>query len=508
MNANSEGRRIGGCLANPEREPVEGGAPSPPGNPAFRRNAAPTERRPPWSLFRKTICSSFAPIRGFFPFVTKRQFRATTKPMSLLTRRRFLELAATSAGAFALRSVRADEAQTPLPPLSEGTSFFLVGDTHYLANKEKPETLDEVSRAYTSGLIGWLNKIPEMPLPEDLGGTKLPLPAGLIHAGDLIDTGDKNGAPFTTMQETEFNAWAADFGLNGGDGRLPYPVREVHGNHDAPRGTGLVLDQIRERNKKRAGLANVCENGVHCSWDWGGVHFINLGIVVGGSDPASRGYPALGSLEFLISDLATQVGTSGRPVVLTHHVDVARYCAPPKEPPLPAKFEWEFADVRAYFDALKNYRIAAILYGHTHTRRIFGWDGTPPVKDGAPAGIPVFTHRQRRPFQNARPGVLSLADHGQGDHCPRILFAGRLDDSELDQGSVAPPVPVLICPSSALSIRRRFRTLPADARHPFHSVLYRLALPEGRDLDGPGARTARAHDRLSRRTNVLRPATV
>ena len=278
----------------------------------------------------------------------------------------------------------------PLPALNEGVSFFLVGDTHYLANKENPGTLDDVSRGYTSGLMDWLNRIPEIPLPAGVGGATIPAPAGLIHAGDLIDSGDKNGGPFAAMQETEIGAWTADFGLNGGDGRLRYPVREVHGNHDGPRGTGLMLDKIRERNKKRAGVANVSENGVHYSWDWGGVHFVNLGIVVGGARADARGYPALGSLEFLIDDLATQVGTSGRRVVLTHHVDVARYCAPLKEPPSPVKFEWEFADVRAYFEALKNYRIAAILHGHTHSRRIFGWDGTPPVKEGAPAGIPVF----------------------------------------------------------------------------------------------------------------------
>ena len=103
--------------------------------------------------------------------------------------------------------------------------------------------------------------------------------------------------------------------------------------------------------------------------------------------PRPRRYPPLESLDFLVSDLADKVGKSGRPVVITHHVDVARYCAPPAAG---ATAEWDVADVRAYYETIRAYRIAAVCYGHTHTRRIFAWDGQPPVKDGTPGGIPVF----------------------------------------------------------------------------------------------------------------------
>ena len=36
-----------------------------------------------------------------------------------------------------------------------------------------------------------------------------------------------------------------------------------------------------ERSQRRTGLKNVSPNGLHYSWDWAGVHFIALGIVVG-----------------------------------------------------------------------------------------------------------------------------------------------------------------------------------------------------------------------------------
>ena len=49
--------------------------------------------------------------------------------------------------------------------------------------------------------------------------------------------------------------------------------------------------------------------------------------------------------------------------------------------------EWDPADVRGYFDALKGYNVAAVFYGHTHTRNVFRWDGSPKK---AEKGVPVF----------------------------------------------------------------------------------------------------------------------
>jgi predicted phosphodiesterase len=284
-------------------------------------------------------------------------------------------------------------------------AFFLIGDTHYLADKADPSRLTEVSRDYTSRLIGRLNELPGTMITPEAGGGIVATPRGVIHAGDLIDTGDKNGAPFEAMKQTELDAFIGDFGLDGGDGRLLWPIREVYGNHDAPRGEGVVLERLRERNTRRAGTAAVSANGVHFSWDWGGVHFVNLGIVVGEAKTARhpRRYAPLDSLDFLVADLADNVGDSGRPVVITHHIDVARYCAPP-----PAdsagnfKNEWDYADMQAYHAALKGYRIAGIFYGHTHNRRIFPWDGTPPKAAEPAAGGSPSSTRQKPRISRAR----------------------------------------------------------------------------------------------------------
>src|SRR6185437_10344392 len=151
-------------------------------------------------------------------------------------------------------------------------AFFLVGDTHYLANKDEPQQLDPQSQAVTSRLIDTLNRLPGMMIPENAGGGIVARPRGVIHAGDLIDSGDKTGRALAQMQATEWKGFVGDYGLTGQDGRLQYPVYEVHGNHDGPGGRGLAIDGIIERNKRRPGIINVSTGGLHYSWNWGPVH--------------------------------------------------------------------------------------------------------------------------------------------------------------------------------------------------------------------------------------------
>lgn len=244
-----------------------------------------------------------------------------------ISRREMLGALAGASAAIALRPAWAAADTKPV-------AFSLVGDTHYLANKESPGEMFADSAAVTSQLVNTLNQLPGKAITAEAGGGEVAPLNGVIHAGDLIDTGDKSGGPHEKMQQTEWEAFTADFGLTGKEGKLKFPVYEVHGNHDGPRGTGIAIDGIQERNKKRAGVKNVSANGQHYSWDWGTgenqVHFINLGIVVGSNQDKSqpRRYNPLASLEFLKEDLAASVGDSGRPIVITHHIDVQRYSTP------------------------------------------------------------------------------------------------------------------------------------------------------------------------------------
>ncbi len=298
------------------------------------------------------------------------------------SRRDFIRTAAASA--LALPRLRAAETTT------EPVSFFLVGDTHFFADHDEPSQMDAGSHEVTSRLIDTLNELPGTAIPAEARAGTVAVPRGLIHVGDLIDSGDKTGPIFSKMQETEWAAWSAGYGLTGRDGRLKYPVYELCGNHDAPHGTGLVIDQIIARNKQRPSVTNVSANGLHYSWDWGHVHFVVLGLIVGtaAETKRQRRYAALDSLDFLRADLAAMVGESGRPVVLLHHVDLGRYTQPTCDPAAPFdNKEWDACDVRGFYEAIRGHQIAAIFHGHTHARNIFRWDG---ASAKAAEGIAVF----------------------------------------------------------------------------------------------------------------------
>ena len=272
---------------------------------------------------------------------------------------------------------------------NDSVAFFLIGDTHYLADKNETGRLDERSSAVTSRLIETLNRLPGTTIPEPAGGGAVAAPRGVIHAGDIIDSGDKAGGPHPAMQKTEWAGFEVDFGLSGKEGKLKLPVFEVHGNHDSPHGAGLAIDEIKRRNKSRPGLAAVSSNGLHYSWNWGGVHFVNLGIVVGSTEETKRRrrYAPLDSLQFLVDDLK-QHAADGKPVVITHHVDMARYSLPCDPTEEAKSHEWDPCDVQAYYRAIKDYRVAGILYGHTHVRNVYRWNGTQDTKQAT--GLPVF----------------------------------------------------------------------------------------------------------------------
>lgn len=265
-------------------------------------------------------------------------------------------------------------------------SFFVAGDTHYRADQKDPSKMDAISAGYNTRLVDWLNKLPGTNFTAEAGGGKVPPVHGVVHAGDMIDNGDKGPAK-KKMMETEMRAFDTDWGLNGREGKLRWPVREVHGNHDGPRGDTVMVKEIIARNRRRAGIASVSPNGLHYSWDWAGVHFVALGIIVGDAPEVKRKrrYAPLGSLPFLKQDLAKNVGASGRPVVLVHHVDVHRYSEAVPDAKAITN-EWDYGDAHAFYATIKPYRVAASLCGHTHARKVLRWNGT--KDEGAADGFP------------------------------------------------------------------------------------------------------------------------
>jgi len=260
-------------------------------------------------------------------------------------------------------AARAWSAETPAPaapPAARNFTFISTSDSHYKAAEAKPwnewdhETLLQI------------NAVTDLAWPEKLVGGPIARPRGVLLLGDCIDDGDRvqDGR---NISEEQYKAFLADVGLDGTDGALKFPVFEGWGNHDGPpegktKGTFSFQAELKRRNQVRLAkglISNVSANGLHYSWDWDDVHFVQLNFYPADKQREGVRYSPVwhdpqGSLAFLKEDLAKKVGTSGRPVVLMSH----------------AGFDtdwWVADDWKDAYDAAKDYNVILYLYGHTGT---------------------------------------------------------------------------------------------------------------------------------------------
>ncbi|MCX7047388.1 MAG: metallophosphoesterase [Candidatus Sumerlaeota bacterium] len=265
-----------------------------------------------------------------------------------------------------LYGAAADESK---PAPQRNITFIATSDVHYDAfeNEDRNDRVrDTIQR---------MNAITSESWPASLGGGAIQKPRGVVALGDVIDDGDRifEGKKQTAPQYAFF---AADFGLDGTDGKLKYPVYEGWGNHDGPpagkeRNGFSFQAELKKRNalrKEKGWLTGLSENGLHYSWDWDDVHFIQLNIYPADTQNPNVKYSAewhnpQGSLTFMKEDLAKRVGSSGRPVALMSHCGFDTNW-------------WIAEDWKAAYEAAKPYNVILYLYGHTGTG----------VSEWAPAG--------------------------------------------------------------------------------------------------------------------------
>jgi cytolysin (calcineurin-like family phosphatase) len=248
-----------------------------------------------------------------------------------------------------------------VPGAPRDVTFLVTSDAHYDAfeNEDRNDRVRDTLRA--------MNAVTNLTWPEALGGGPIAQPRAVIVLGDLIDDGDrvfqgKHQGPRQWLQ------YLADFGFDGRDGLLDFPVFETWGNHDGPPvgcdkfGFNLQA-QLKDRNRRRlqhGWLTALSSNALFCSWDWDDVHLVLLGIY-----PADRPNPdwqkysptwhdPQGALSFLKEDLARHVGDSGRPVVLMSHCGFDTDW-------------WHTNDWQAAYQAAGSYHVILYLYGHTGT---------------------------------------------------------------------------------------------------------------------------------------------
>jgi hypothetical protein len=252
-------------------------------------------------------------------------------------------------------------------------TFFAVSDPHFGQHSANRDN----NRA---AMPHFLNTLAGSNYPASVGGGVVAEPRGIVVPGDLINM------PDTAL----WRQYALDYDI-AGEGRVKHPVFDGLGNHDYSGAGGVIVDSMRARNARRRGLTDIDSANLHYSWDWDGVHFVQLnlysGTVAKDSDP-------FGSYGFLERDLDRHVGNSGRPVMLVQHY------------PFPDTGWWPESEASRTAALLKRYNCIGILHGHSHAKRFYKYEGLDVYDDGSimNGDILVFRITEGRMFVLHRSG--------------------------------------------------------------------------------------------------------
>jgi hypothetical protein len=263
------------------------------------------------------------------------------------------------------------------PAHAADLTFVVTSDLHY--NGDAANANNVSGRA----TIADINALAGKTYPSSIGGDTVRAPQFVALCGDVCN-GYSSNEPGMHQQ---FAYFVADWGLNG-EKLLHCPVYEGLGNHDAQFIPAIINDLIA-RNATRTGV-NVSSNGLHYSWNMGGVHFIQANLFVGNdvNDTSSQESPPMNSLEFVVDDLRTRVGASGMPVVIFQHYGWDDFSFLDHESGVDHLGRWwTTAQSDTFYNAVKNYNVVGVFWGHTHRVAIQKWNNTIDVyNDGATLG--------------------------------------------------------------------------------------------------------------------------
>jgi len=131
-------------------------------------------------------------------------------------------------------------------------------------------------------------------------------------------------------------------------------------------------------------------NGLNYSWDWQGVHFIQLNLRPSDNtdgDPSLNPYRAL---TFLKKDLQRWAG-SNRPVIIIHHYGFDDFSGSVDANSKTKQPWWTINQKNEYWDAIASYNVIALITGHCHTpvSALQKWS-RPVGKSNGPASINTF----------------------------------------------------------------------------------------------------------------------
>jgi hypothetical protein len=364
-----------------------------------------------------------------------------------------------------------------IPPLvlhPQNVTFYVGADYHVFRG-----TFSPLVQAYFPTALGAFSTS-KTPWPSGTGipaGDTVDPPLALVIAGDMTTGGgiDELGAYRTV--------WEA--GTLAGGWSFPFAVFPGLGNHDlVDAGTGgagagtsaqRMWDyvgkamQFFNMDNSAVGLLGVNDGqGTHnYSWDWGGVHYVQLNTWAGETNQYNG--PISNGLAWLANDLAKNVGNSTKPVVLFQHYDLLSLSDSQGHRVYDSMenqvFQawWNVSEYTTFWNIIRDYNVIGTFSGHVHA-----WDMQRPEHytaydgvAGSSLSLPVTDSQGRAKIYD----VYRLAPLGSGN-----FFSARVTPDYLDvaawNSALAglPPEPITNSPmwGGAASCRKKINTRFVD----------------------------------------------
>ncbi|MDX3927734.1 MAG: metallophosphoesterase [Shinella sp.] len=307
-----------------------------------------------------------------------------------LTRRSFIKDAAGLGLALSLPARPA--AAAGRPPVD--ATFVFTCDVHtcLVAADTLSPNCEEEGKTDANLLrhIAALNKVADYHWPEEIGGVatglagaggRIGTPLGLVVGGDMTDDG--GGQVKVPGEGRQLQQFASRYQQGTGPDRVHFPVYTGLGNHDLDQdGVPPHVDWYRrelrdyvELNhrstvfyKAPVPVTNYDVPSDNYSWDWGGLHLVQLQRF-GGDE--SKG--AISGLGWLRQDLASYAA-DGRPVVLFQHYGWDAFSLE-RWDPLRTTFDdegsgaphwWTESERAALLQVLEGYNVVGLFHGHQH----------------------------------------------------------------------------------------------------------------------------------------------
>ncbi|XEN32170.1 cytolysin (calcineurin-like family phosphatase) [Ensifer sp. WSM1721] len=240
--------------------------------------------------------------------------------------------------------------------------------------------------------VAALNAISALDWPETIegkpsglagAGTKIGRPLGLVLGGDITDDG--GGQVREPREGRQLQQFQSRYEQAPGPHHIHIPVYVGLGNHDLdqdgpPPNADWYRRELRDYvelthrqtvfYKPPVPVANYDPLSDSYSWDWGGLHLVQLQRFGGDENKG-----AVSGLPWLKRDLSS-FAADGRPVVLFQHYGWDPFSIEVWDPAAKTFDDqgtgephwWSAGERQALLDHLKGYNVVGLFHGHEHDR--------------------------------------------------------------------------------------------------------------------------------------------